>query len=151
MQFQVPQFLDVEDKIVGPFTLKQFLYLVGSVGLAYMAWRFVWTGIGHILALASLALGAALAYYRPNKKPFVYMIESAFNYIKNSRRYIWQRRKQEKMETHLDLGNFQTTTHTGALPISGSSSSKLNDLTWGIDVNTTSATPGDTRSDALVL
>ena len=35
MQFQVPQFLDVEDKIVGPFTIKQFIYLAGGVGMGY--------------------------------------------------------------------------------------------------------------------
>ncbi len=33
MRFEVPQFIDVEDKIFGPFTFKQFLYLAGGAGL----------------------------------------------------------------------------------------------------------------------
>jgi hypothetical protein len=41
MQFQVPQFLDVEDKIIGPFTIKQFLYLAGGAGFAYLSWRYI--------------------------------------------------------------------------------------------------------------
>ncbi|GAH87221.1 unnamed protein product, partial [marine sediment metagenome] len=28
MQFQVPQYIDIEDKVIGPFTIKQFLYIV---------------------------------------------------------------------------------------------------------------------------
>lgn len=151
MQFQVPQFLDVEDKIVGPFTLKQFLYLVGSIGMAYMAWRFIWTGINYLLALGLIALGAALAFYRPNKKPFVHMIEAGFNFYKSSRLYIWRRTNQEKMETHLDLGNFQTTVHTGALPVMAGSQGKLDDLSWAMDVQTSAVEGSKTHTDSLVM
>ncbi|TSC80302.1 MAG: hypothetical protein G01um101429_152 [Parcubacteria group bacterium Gr01-1014_29] len=31
-QFQVPQFIEVEDKIFGPLTTKQFFYLLGGGG-----------------------------------------------------------------------------------------------------------------------
>ncbi len=151
MQFQVPQFLDVEDKIVGPFTLKQFLYLIGSIGMAYITWRFLWAGIGHFLALALIAFGSALAFYRPNKKPFVYMIEAGFLFYKGSRLYIWQRRKQEKMETHLDLGNFQATVHTGSLPVSTGKESKLDDLSWAIDVQASAVEGSKTHTDSLVM
>jgi hypothetical protein len=33
MHYQVPQFIEIEDKIFGPLTLKQFIYLAGGVGL----------------------------------------------------------------------------------------------------------------------
>ena len=61
MQFQVPQFLDVEDKIIGPFTIKQFLYLAGGVGLGYLCIRFV-PLLGWFLGIGSVALGGALGY-----------------------------------------------------------------------------------------
>ncbi|TSC61742.1 MAG: SsrA-binding protein, partial [Parcubacteria group bacterium Athens0416_74] len=32
MQFQVPQFIEVEDKIVGPLTFKQFVFIAGGLG-----------------------------------------------------------------------------------------------------------------------
>jgi len=32
MRFEVPQFIEVEDKIFGPFTWKQFIYLMGGEG-----------------------------------------------------------------------------------------------------------------------
>ena len=34
MRFEVPQFIEIEDKIFGPFTWKQFVYLGGGIGLA---------------------------------------------------------------------------------------------------------------------
>jgi len=36
MQYQVPQFIEIEDKIFGPLTLKQFLYLAGGGGLCLL-------------------------------------------------------------------------------------------------------------------
>lgn len=36
MQFQVPQFIEVEDKIFGPLTFKQFVYIAGGVALMYL-------------------------------------------------------------------------------------------------------------------
>ena len=47
MEYQVPQFIEVEDKIFGPFTLKQFIYVAGGVGLcAILVLYFpLWLGI----------------------------------------------------------------------------------------------------------
>ena len=39
MQFKVPQFLDIEDKIFGPFTFKEFVYLAGGAGLCFILYR----------------------------------------------------------------------------------------------------------------
>jgi len=36
MQFRVPQFLDIEDKVFGPFTFKQFGYMLGAIAFAYI-------------------------------------------------------------------------------------------------------------------
>ncbi len=135
MQFQVPQFLDVEDKIIGPFTIKQFLYITGGVGMGYLSFRLIpVTIIGLIPAFGFVALGGALAFYKYNNKPFVFLIESAFNYIKSERLYIWKRQKKEQTtEITLDLSNFKTTKHAGSMPMMNTGS-KLNDLTWSIDV-----------------
>ena len=34
MRFLVPQFIEVEDKLFGPLSFRQFVYLVGSIGFA---------------------------------------------------------------------------------------------------------------------
>ena len=129
MQFQVPQFLDVEDKVIGPFTIKQFLYLGGGLGMAYLSYRFI-PLVGPIIAMGALALGWALAYYKFNGKPFVDAIEAAFNYMTETHLYIWKRRER-KEELALDLSNFKPVKHTGALS-SQHTSSKLSSLSWSV-------------------
>ena len=65
MEYQVPQFIEVEDKIFGPFTLKQFIYVAGGVGLcAILVLYTPWLFLGIILALPVAALTMALAFYR---------------------------------------------------------------------------------------
>ena len=131
MQFQVPQFLDVEDKIVGPFTIKQFIYLAGGVGMGYMAYRFI-PLIGFIIGLGMIALGWALGFYKYNGKPFVYIIEAAFLYAKKDRLYVWKR-KERAAEAALDLSNFKPTKHTSSLS-NEHNANRLNSLAWSVNM-----------------
>ncbi len=131
MQFQVPQFLDVEDKIIGPLTIKQFLYVAGGVGAGYLSWRLI-PFIGLMLGAAMIGFGAALAFYKFNSKPFIYTIEAGVRYFRSVRLYVWRRREKEA-EKELDLNNYKPIKHASGL-LANKTSSKLNDLTWGIDV-----------------
>ncbi|OGZ08401.1 MAG: hypothetical protein A3C93_04270 [Candidatus Lloydbacteria bacterium RIFCSPHIGHO2_02_FULL_54_17] len=146
MQFQVPQFLDVEDKIIGPFTIKQFLYLAGGLGMGYLAFRFIpWIGI--ILGLAFAAFGATLAFYKFNNKPFIFILESAFSYIKSTRFYVWKK-KEKAAEAELNLNNFKPTKRETGLSAKSPVSSKLSDLSWSMNV-TTKEDEDQKRMDAL--
>lgn len=129
MQFQVPQFLDVEDKIIGPFTIKQFIYLAGGTGMGYMAYRFI-PLIGPIIGLGTVALGWALGFYKYNGKPFVYIIEAAILYAKNEHLYIWKR-KERSAEAALDLSNFKPTKHTSSLS-NEHTANRLSSLAWSV-------------------
>jgi hypothetical protein len=132
MQFQVPQFLDVEDKIIGPLTIKQFIFLAGGVGLGYLAWKAI-PIIGLLVGFACIGAGAALAFYKFNGKPFVYIIEAGMKYVLSNRHYVW-RRKKKKMNVEISLENYRPVKHTSGIPMA--TQSKLSDLTWSIDVKT---------------
>jgi hypothetical protein len=131
MQFQVPQFLDVEDKIFGPLTFKQLLYLAGGAGFAYFCIRFI-PYLGWFLGIGCGILGGMLAFYKFNNKPFIALIESAFNYMRSDRLFIWKRR-EKPTDTAITFENFAPTKHAG-VGIPAASASKLSDLTWSIDV-----------------
>jgi hypothetical protein len=129
MQFKVPQFLDIEDKIFGPFTFSQFAYLAEGAGISYFLYKILgfWLGIIPILFIISLAL--ALTFYRPNDKPFVDMVESAFGYMFNSKLYIWQRGRTEKKEVKSEIKVQKNNIHNPKL-----NRSKLRDLAWSLDI-----------------
>ena len=132
MQFKVPQFLEIEDKIFGPFTFRQFVYLAGGAGACFILYKLLgfWLGSVPILAIAGFAL--TLAFYRPNNKPFIYMLESGFRYVLQDKLYIWKRKKKEdrgnkeEAPSGKNLENRETMARLGG--------SKLRDLAWSLDV-----------------
>ncbi len=127
MRFQVPQFIEVEDKIFGPLTLKQFIYLAGGAGISIVFYVLLPLWIAVFLILPIMSFSAALAFYKINNKPLVVILEAAFKYMFNPKLYIW--RHQEKVVTPEEI---QAKNDTSAF-IPKLSDSKLKDLTWSLD------------------
>jgi hypothetical protein len=94
MQFKVPQFIEIEDKIIGPLTLKQFLYLLAGAGLLFILWFFLTLGAFLLVAIPVGLISLALAFYKPQGRPFISLIGSLISYLSKPRLYLW--RKEEK-------------------------------------------------------
>ncbi len=94
MRFEVPQFIEIEDKIFGPLTWRQFLYIGGGVGMGVVLFLttsfFVFVLIGLPLSL----LAGALAFYPVNNRPFSFFLESIVNYTTGKKLYLWQKREE---------------------------------------------------------
>lgn len=130
MRYQVPQFIEVEDKIFGPLTLKQFIYLVGAGGVVFVLWRIFPIFIAIIIATPIIVLALALAFYKINNRPFVFVLESAFKYLLSNRLYVWKSKdlKQIKKENKKEV---QQRTQ---LQVPKLSESKLKDIAWSLDI-----------------
>jgi hypothetical protein len=129
MKFQVPQFIDVEDKIVGPLTFKQFIYLAGGAGLAFLLYRFLPLLLALPLILPIVAFSLALAFYKVNNKPFIQIVEAAMRYSTNKKLYIWKKEDKEPIASKVTEKD-DTTMYVPRL-----SDSKLRDIAWSLDVN----------------
>ena len=127
-QFSVPQFIEVEDKIFGPLTLKQFIYLLGGGAAAFII--YVLGGmIGlFILGVPILALALALAFYKINGQPFINIASSAVSHYTKSKLYIWKRREVKKEGTQ------KAPAIEQKLVLPKIAGSKLKDLAWSLDV-----------------
>jgi len=132
MQFKVPQFLDIEDKIFGPFTFSQFVYLVGGAGLCFILYKLLGLLIGFIPIILVAGLAAALTFYRPNNKPLVNMLESGLKYVMQNKLYIWKKRVVKKSTQSGE--NSQKLKEAAALENARLDSGKLRDLAWSLDV-----------------
>jgi hypothetical protein len=93
MRFEVPQFIDVEDKIFGPLTFKQFIYLAGGGGLAYVSYKIVPFPFWIILTPAFVVLALLLAFYKLNNRTFIEVAQSWISFMLKGKLYIWQRSK----------------------------------------------------------
>lgn len=130
MRFQVPQFTDVEDKIVGPLTLKQFIYLAGAGGACVVAYSFLPIIIALPLMLGLALLGAALAFYKVNNRPFIRVVESYLTYKIKEKLYIWKH--DQKKPGAADAAAMSANRSQVFVP--KLSQSRLRDLTWSLDV-----------------
>lgn len=131
MRFEVPQFIEVEDKIFGPLTFKQFVYLAGGAGLCVIIWIFVPKFIAFILVAAIAGLALALAFYQVNNKPFVSFLESAFRYTAGGKLYLWKK-KEVVAQAKRDA---TAAALPGDVTVPRLSDSKLRDLAWSLDVH----------------
>lgn len=127
-QYQVPQFINVEDKIFGPFTLKQFIYLIAGLGIIVVLWNYFEIIPFAILAIPVASLAVSLAYLKINEQPLPTVILNGFHYILRPRLYIWK-----KMRTEISVIQ---TAKKAATPVGLTklTESRLNDLAWSLDI-----------------
>jgi len=92
MRFEVPQFIEIEDKIFGPLTWRQFVYLGGGIGAAVVMFLVLPTILAIILGIPLALLAGALAFYPINNRPFSYFLEAVYNYFVNEKLYLWRRK-----------------------------------------------------------
>lgn len=133
MQFQVPQFIEVEDKIFGPLTFKQFVYVSGGLGAAYIIYRLLPSYFAFPLMLAIAGFGAALAFLKYNGRPFIVVVESVFYYFLRARLYLWNNERKAKPSPK------EKAEKEGVRPpeiyVPRISESKLRELAWSLDIN----------------
>ncbi len=91
MQYQVPQFIETEDKIVGPFSLRQFLYLAAGGALIFILFFFLKLALWIIFAVIIGVLAAALALIKINGRPLTKVLMAAIGFYLKPRMYLWQR------------------------------------------------------------
>ncbi len=134
-RFEVPQFIDVQDKIFGPFTMSQFLFILGGGGLGYIAYRSIPTIIKYPIALICIGFGVALAFYKVNGRPFINILQSFFNYTLRPKLYLWRQRiattaKVPPKEISLKKAKKDVIVTAPTIV----SPKHLRDLAWNLDI-----------------
>ena len=91
MRFEVPQFIEIEDKIIGPFTWQQFIFAGGGVGFATVLFFIAPFFIFVIFGLPFAGLGFLLGFYPVNDRPFSIFLQSIVSYFSGTRKYFWKK------------------------------------------------------------
>jgi len=128
-QFQVPQFIEIEDKIFGPLTAKQLVFGLGGAGLILVLWALDLPSI-IFWPLAFMVGGffGSLAFVTINGQPFVTVLGNAMNHYTKARLYIWKR------VTHAKKAKEETSPSALMVPTK-LTESKLKNLAWSLDIN----------------
>lgn len=91
MQFQVPQFIETEDRIVGPLSLVQFLYLAAGAGVCFGLFFLVTFWVWIIFLVLFGGLTVSMAFVKVEGRPFPHVLAAALRYFWSPQQYAWQR------------------------------------------------------------
>lgn len=90
-QFVVPQFIDVEDKIIGPITVRQFLILLSGGLIVFIAYRLA--DFALFVAILAVVGGLALifSFVKVNGQNFHYVLLNVLQYFKRPKLRVWKK------------------------------------------------------------
>ncbi|MCX6763637.1 MAG: PrgI family protein [Candidatus Moranbacteria bacterium] len=91
MLFNVPQFIDKEDKIVGPLTAKQLGWMFGMGAVLLVTWNLLDVSAFFISCVPIAAIFGAFAFYRPYNQPLISFITSSVVFVFKPKLYFWKR------------------------------------------------------------
>jgi len=117
MQYKVPQKIDLEDKIIGPLTLKQFIYLLGGGMLDYVIFTATESSfLGWILIFMVSLLALAFAFVEVEEQPFSYLMASFFGYFLRPKIRLWDKRSKFKRTIKFTNKKIEKTMPTPKRP-----------------------------------
>lgn len=140
MRYQVPQFIEIEDKLFGPLTARQFIYLAGAGGVGLAAFSTLPFTIAALITAPVAALGLALAFYTMNGRPFLTVLEHGFRYLVGSKLYLWNAERATRASEEMHAPR---SAPAEAL-VPKLSESKLRDLAWSLNIKDRAAQGQDT-------
>jgi len=91
-QFVVPQFIDVEDKIFGPITTRQFLILLAAGLLVFVAYKLADFALFVTIFVVLGALALIFAFVKINGQTFHYFLLNLLQTLCKPSLRVWQKK-----------------------------------------------------------
>ncbi len=91
MMSSVPQFTDVEDKIAGPLTWRQILWMIGMGGVLLVLYNILNSAAFFVAAIPVILVFSLFAFYRPNGVSMLTFSYFAIFYFFRPKVSVWER------------------------------------------------------------
>lgn len=92
MEFTIPQFIEQEAKIVGPFTFKQFIFVGTACGISILFYFILPLFLFIILAIPLLGGAFALAFLKVSRTSLPTFIVNFFAFLFKPKVYLWNKK-----------------------------------------------------------
>jgi len=99
MQFQVPQFIDIAPKIIGPLTLRQFLLITAAAFPSFLLFFVLQFWLWIIITGMLVGSSIVLAFGKINGQPIMRIAGAAFGYFWKPRLYLWKNKAEASPRT----------------------------------------------------
>jgi hypothetical protein len=107
VRYKVPQNIDMEDRIVGPLTMVQFVTVMIGGGLVYLSYTVLTPSTFWFVAIPVAIVTLALAFLKVNDQPFPKFAASAMLFIVRPKKRIWQKTDNAETLTIVHKPNMQ--------------------------------------------
>lgn len=94
MLINVPQYIDVEDKVAGPLTVKQLGWLIAMSIILLILWNVVPFAGFLVIGFPVAIVFIALAFFKPYGQPMGSFVIFGIMYFFKPKIYIWKRAPQ---------------------------------------------------------
>lgn len=91
MRFKVPQNIDMQDRILGPLTMLQFIYAVIGGGATYVCYMSLPSPLSILLALIVALFTLAMIFLKINERPFSHFLLSLIKFMSTPKQRIWHK------------------------------------------------------------
>lgn len=91
-KFVVPQFINVENKVIGPITVRQFLIFVGAAVIMAILYAILLFTYFVIFGAFVLAIAAVFAFAKVNGAQFHFFFLSIIQTLKKPKTRVWNNR-----------------------------------------------------------
>lgn len=89
MRFQLPQFIETEIKIIGPFTIKQFLWVAAGTVFLFLDFSLFKGIMAIIIAVPIAGIAGAFAFARIDNMPLLNYFANMLFFSFGSKKYIY--------------------------------------------------------------
>lgn len=92
MQFNVPQFTEREDRVIGPLTVRQFIILLAAGGLVFLAYSTTKDTVATVIVGIFVSLPALIfTFGKFNGRPLYLTIPVFIEFLTLPKKYIFER------------------------------------------------------------
>ncbi len=98
MRFQLPQFIETEIKIIGPFTLKQFLWVAAGAVFIFLDFSLFTGLIAIVIAVPIIGIAGAFAFLRIDDMPLINYFANMLSFSFGSKKYLYRDEQQMSNE-----------------------------------------------------
>ncbi len=133
LQYNVPQFVDQQDKVIGPLTIKQFMFLVIGVVLAGFLWPITPNILFFLIfAIPVLVIAIMLAFVKIRGQTFLTFVINVIIFFIQPQLFLWSRDPKSQSEI-IVRPTVQKKDTTSKTPDKQYSQRRVEEIAWVLD------------------
>ena len=136
MQYAVPQFVDGENKIFGPISVRQFILMALCIAVIFITYKLADVGLFILITVVNVAVTIVVAFVKINGRPFHYFILNFVGAVKTPPMRVWKKEISSHKHLAAHASHEKEETPIQYIKIAqekGETRSRLSDLALLVD------------------